>query len=324
MDIKLQIQELEQNVWDERFFPLLKNKINCLESAIEKIIEYEKEYGKNERLEEVLSIANQKLLKYKIDFKKPFEIQLQENKVALEKEYDEARKDIIRTRMMNNYISMKDFDKAYAVGMELLSWCHVDVWWLMNVLIEQKAIVGNKIKEVQDLYFEHLTKFKDNSYLWNSLMEVFMLAPEQISIGYVDEIFQMSHSDGVKKANVNWNDMGRVYFEKRAFTKAIDSYLEAVEQLRPSNKNYSKHLAIYYGNISEAYTQLKEFDTAIAYANKGIEMEFDNKTLIELKLTALCKNLQSDTAKEFKDEICKDFPHMRERLEEVMKEHKCR
>ncbi len=321
MDINLQIQELEQNVWEERFYPLLKNKIDCLENAIEKIIEYEKKHGKKERLEEMQSIANQKLATYKIDFEKSPEVQLKENKVALENEYDEAQKDIIRTRMMNNYISMKDFETAYTVGMELLSWCHLDVWWLMNVLIEKKAIKESKIKETQNLYLEHFKKFKDNSYLWNSLLPVFMLDPNQVSISYIDEVFKISNSNEVEKDNVNWNDIGIMYFEKNAFDKAIESYLKAAEQLKLSEKDSSSNLAIYYGNISEAYLELKEYDTAISYAEKGIEIEFDNRTLIELKLTALCKNSQSDMANQFKNEISRELPQLQESLEEVIIKH---
>jgi tetratricopeptide (TPR) repeat protein len=283
------IKELEQNVWDERFFPLLVHKIDCLENALKKIVEFEKENGANAGLKEIKKIAKEKLSVYRIEIEKPFEIQLVNNEKALENEWDEAQKDLIRTRILGNYISMKNFDNAYTMAMELLAW-HLDIWWQMNSLIEQKAIHGNRIKEVQDLYFEQLFKFKDNPYLWNSLAEVFNLDPENVSVDSIDRIFQQSESSEVEKENVPWNYIGIMYFEKQAFKKAVKLYLKAVEVLNRNEEDYSKSLVIYYGNISEAYLMLGQFEDALSFAEKGIELDPDNVTLIEYKLKALNNN----------------------------------
>lgn len=281
-----EIKELEQHVWDERFFPLLVNKIDCLENAIKKIVEFEKENGANAGLNEIKKIAKEKLSGCRIEIEKPSEIQLLNNKKALENERDEAQKDIIRTRILGNYISMQNFDKAYSIGMELLDW-HLDIWGQMNSLIEQKAIHGNRIKEVQNLYFEQFFKFKDNPYLWNSLAAVFNLDPDKVSVDSIDRIFQISDSSEVEKENVPWNYIGIMYFEKQEFKKAVKSYLKAAEVVNRNEEDYCKDLVIYYGNISEAYLMLGQFEDALSYAEKGIELDPDNVTLIEYKLKAL-------------------------------------
>lgn len=284
-----EIKELKQNVWDERFFPLLVHKIDCLENAIKKIVEFEQENGENLGLKEIKKIAKEKLAGYRIEIEKPLEIQLQNNTKALEKEWDEAQKDMIRTRILGNYISMKNFDKAYPIAMELLDW-HRDIWEEMNSLIEEKAIHGNRIKEVQDLYFEQLFKFKDNPYLWNSLAAVVKLDPDNVSVDSIDRIFELSDSSEVEKENVPWNYIGIMYFEKQEFEKAVKSYLKAAEVLNRNEDDYAKYMVIYYGNISEAYLMLGQFEDAFSYAEKGIELDPDNVTLIEYKLKAVNNN----------------------------------
>lgn len=284
-----EIKVLKQNVWDERFFPLLVHKIDCLENAIKKIVEFEQENGENVGLTEIKEIAKEKLAGYRNEIEKPLEIQLLNNTKALEKEWDEAQKDLIRTRILGNYISLKNFDKAYPIAMELLAW-HLDIWEQMNSLIEEKAIHGNRIKEVQDLYFEQLFKFKDNPYLWNSLAAVFNLNPNNVSVDAIDRIFEISDSSEVEKENVPWNYIGIMYFEKQAFKKAVKAYLKAAEDLNQNEDDYAKYLVIYYGNISEAYLMLGQFEDALSYAEKGIEVDPDNVTLIEYKLKALNTN----------------------------------
>lgn len=284
-----EIKELEQNVWDERFFPFLEHKIDCLENAIKKIVEFEQDNGENAGLKEIKKIAKEKLAGYRIEIEKPMEIQLLNNTKELEKEWDEAQKDLIRTRILGNYISMKNFDKAYPIAIELLGW-HLDIWEQMNSLIEEKAIHGNRIKEVQDLYFEQLFKFKDNPYLWNSLAAVFNLNPDNVSVDSIDRIFEISDSIEVEKENVPWNYIGIMYFEKQEFEKAVKSYLKAAEVVNQNEEDYAKYLVIYYGNISEAYLVLGQFEDALSYAEKGIELDPDNVTLIEYKLKALNTN----------------------------------
>lgn len=280
-----EIKVLKQNVWDERFFPLLEHKIECLENAIKKIVEFEQENGDNVGLKEIKEIAKEKLAGYRIEIEKPLEIQLLNNTKALEKEWDEAQKDMIRTRILGNYISMKNFDKAYPIAMELLDW-HLDIWEEMNSLIEEKAIHGNSIVEVQNLYFEQLFKFKDNPYLWNSLAAVVKLDPDNVSVDSIDRIFEISDSSEVEKENVPWNYIGIMYFEKQEFEKAVKAYLKAAEVLNRNEDDYSKYLVIYYGNISEAYLMLGQFEDAFSYAEKGIELDPDNVTLSEYKLKA--------------------------------------
>lgn len=280
---------LKQNVWDERFYPILRDKIKCLENALEKINDYENENGMNDNLRAVKDKAITKLSNYRSEIAKPFEIQLSKSFALLEKEYDEAEKDIIRTRIMDIYISLTDFNKAYEYGIELLKWNHFDVWNIMKKLYEADGIPEYKITDVQNQYFEHFFKFKNNTYLWNNFNWISGLNHDLISINTVNKIFKFSESITEKQENIAWNAIGIMFYYKNEYLKAIQSYSKAIDFTSLEDENYNEDMAIYYGNIAEANLKLNNFENALGNSLKGLEYQPDNKTLVNYKLLALRK-----------------------------------
>ncbi|MFT5822360.1 MAG: tetratricopeptide (TPR) repeat protein [Crocinitomix sp.] len=308
------IEKLKQNIWDERFYNLYPHKITCLDNAIEKILAYQKENEPNESLEEVKVAGLKKLLVYRIENKKPYDVQLKNNLAALEKEWDEGEKDRIRTRILHNYIFVRDAENAFKLGMKLLEWGHVDVWWLINYSIELGDLSTDQSCDIQDQFFKHFRNFKDNKYLWNSLGPVYSLNPERVTLEIVNEFFEISNSEEVDEKNVHWNRIGIFYFEKNAFEQAIKCYQKAKDNLKLDAEDYLESVVIYEGNIAEAFLELNNYKVALEYADKCLAIEPENLTLIKYRFHALFKGGEPDKAREYLGAVCNEYRGYAEEL----------
>jgi tetratricopeptide (TPR) repeat protein len=313
------IEQLKQNVWDERFYNLYPHKITCLDNAIEKILAYQKNNEPDEELEKVKAEGLKKLLAYRIENKKPYPDQLADNLAALEKEWDEGEKDRIRTRILHNYIFIRDAENAFKLGMELLGWGHLDVWWLMNYLIDLGDLSEEQGIAVQEQFLKHFRTYRDKQYLWNSMGPVYGLNPGRFSLEIVDEIFEISNAEEVDKQNVCWNRIGIFYFEKTAFKQAIEAYQKAKEILNSGDEDYHSSLVIYDGNIAEAYIELGIYKKALEFVDKALALEPDNLTLIKYRFHALFEGGEPEKARAYLETVSSANRGYDEELKELAK-----
>ncbi|WP_317367696.1 tetratricopeptide repeat protein [uncultured Tyzzerella sp.] len=174
------------------------------------------------------------------------------------------------------YLFYKNF-KEYSTDFfedKFINWVYND---LLNVEVANKLMDIKKQKSFYQKSIEFLTL--NNFY---SSEEI-----ENISL----ELFNWEKRGQVERKKIK----GDRFFKENMFEKAIESYKDAID--------FDISNAILYNNVGICYIRLKNYDLALRYLQKAINIDTDNKDILFNIIELLIEKEDFEYAKEFIDSL---------------------
>lgn len=101
------------------------------------------------------------------------------------------------------------------------------------------------------------------------------------ALGYYHQSLDLSRitNNGINYVSTSFN-IGLIYFQLEMFDKSLKQHKEIIKYIEDNNIQ-SKHIeAPCYHTIAAIYQQKKEFDEAISYYNKSLQIAIENEDII--------------------------------------------